>query len=165
MFRKSHLLIVVSAIALSQVSPAHADDEMKALIGGIVGSIVVEGIKEMSQPQEQPEHFGKRFLIQSEHRAVTYLDEDAFSFDMRGIGRVKENNKHDICFTKPKKNLGRVYKLESEYRFCFFVFDLEGNQISVKKGFKDLRIPSLASMSQFSSLRSLFTTKDCSNSG
>lgn len=54
MFGKNHLLIALSAASLSQISPAFADDEMKALIGGIVGTIMVEGMKEMSKPQEQP---------------------------------------------------------------------------------------------------------------
>lgn len=55
-FRKSILALACLSLVSVPAKPSHADsDSMKAIMGGMLGSIIVEGVKEMSKPQEQPE--------------------------------------------------------------------------------------------------------------
>lgn len=87
-------------------------------------------------------------LLQCQHSKVNYLDEDAFEFSDHTILKVRENNKHDIAFTKPKRRGEKRYCQEEEYRLCFWAFDKKtGKQIGVKPKPKLVKIPSLMNKS------------------
>ena len=74
-----------------------------------------------------------RHIIKCEHGKVKYFNRDAFMFDNKSIQKLIAKNKCPPCFSKFKEYNGKNYEIEKEYRFCFFVFNLEGTQIPVKK--------------------------------
>lgn len=63
---KTLLMLSASSLLLSSL-PAKADDTVKSILGGIVGSLIVEGVKEATKPREEPQQ--PEQIEWSEHNA------------------------------------------------------------------------------------------------
>lgn len=53
--RKFAAFLVTASVLCLTPAPSYADDDVKSVIGGVIGALMVEGVKEMSKSQQQPD--------------------------------------------------------------------------------------------------------------